>query len=136
MQHDAPADRAAHDGGLVEFECRGDFEDHAHIIARSEPVLLIFPADWRRGLSVPRHVEHDHAIVFRDAPIVQQAAILPTVGACSVQAKQGNAVAGFLDIETVRPPEQVEMQIAADGWLETRAHAVASPRSTASTPLK
>ena len=87
---------------------------------------------------MPRHVEHDDAVVFRDARIVEQAAILPPVGAGGVQAEQRNALACLLDIEAVRAAEQVEMQIAADGRFETRAHA-ASLRgwpAAAITPLK
>ena len=87
---------------------------------------------------MPRHVEHDDAIVLGDARVVEQAAILPPVGARGVQAKERNAFARFLDIEAMRAAEQVEVQIAADGWLETRAHA-ASLRglpAAAITPLK
>ena len=110
MQHDAPADRAAHDDRLVEFERVGDFDDHAHIVARGELVFRVLPAGRRRRLAVPGHVEGDDAEVRRDARIVHQAAILPRVGAGGVQAEKRNALAGLLDIEPVRLAEQIEMQ--------------------------
>ena len=92
MQHDAPADRAAHHHRPVELERGGDFQDHAHVVARGEPVFFVLPSDGRRGFAVPRHVEHDDAIVLRDALVVEQAAILPPVRAGGVQAEQRNAV--------------------------------------------
>ena len=85
---------------------------------------------------MPRHVEHDHAIVLRDALVVEQAAILPAVGAGGVQAEQRNAAAGFLDVEAMRAAEQIEMQVAADRRFEARAHGAPFPAAAAITPLK
>ena len=61
MQHDAPADRAAHGDRLVEPKRVGDFDDHAHIVARGELVFRVLPAGRRRRLAVPGHVEGDDA---------------------------------------------------------------------------
>ncbi len=105
IEHDAAADRAAHHHGLVELQRVGDLQDHLHIVARGEPVLLVLIAIGRRGFAVPRHVEHDDAVVVGDARIVEQPAILPAVGARGVQAEQRNALAGFLDVEPVRAAE-------------------------------
>ena len=64
-------------------------------------------------------------------------AVLPTVGAGRVQAEQGNAAAGFLDVEPMRLPKEVEMQIAPDYGFETRAHAASfRTPAAATTPLK
>ena len=64
---------------------------------------------WRRG----------------DALVVHQRAVLPAVGARGVQAQQRRALARFLDIDAVMAPEQIEMHVAADDRLESRAHAPA-----------
>ena len=86
---------------------------------------------------MPGHVEGDHAMVPRDARIVHQGTILAPVGAGGVQAQQRGTLARFLDIETVRPAEQIEMHIAAGDRLEFRAHAAPpAARSLASASLK
>src|SRR5579872_3627168 len=136
MQHDASADRAAHDHRLVEFERVRDVHDHAHVIARGELILRILPAGRRRGFAVPWHVESDDTEVCRHARIVHQSAILPRVRTGSVQAEQGNAPTRFLDKKPVRFAEQVEMKITAGGWLETRIHRAGSRRGAAITSLK
>ena len=113
IKHDAAADRAAHHHRAVELQRVGDFQDHPDVVARGELVFLVLEALRRRRFAVPRHVEHDDAIVFGDALVVEQAAILPAVGARGVQAEQRNALAGLLDIEPVRPVEQRHVEIAA-----------------------
>ena len=122
IEHDAAADRAAHHHRLVELQRVGDLQDHLDVAARGELVLLVLIALGRRRLAVPRHVEHDDAVVVGDALVVEQAAILPAVGAGGVQAEQRNALAGLLDVEPVRAAEQIEVQIAAGDRLEARAH--------------
>ena len=139
MQHDASADRAAHDHRLVEFERVGDVDDHAHVVARGELYSRVLPAGGRRGLAVPGHVEGDDAEIVGDALVVHQPAILAAVGAGGVQAEQRNALAGLLDIKPVRLAEQIEMQIAAGNRFEARAHRgplSASLRGAAITSLK
>lgn len=74
---------------------------------------------------MPWHVEGDDAMAVRDAIVVHQRPVLTTVGAGGVQAQERRAPAGFLDIDAVFPSEQIEMHIAADNRLETRAHAPA-----------
>ena len=64
------------------------------------------------------------------------AAILPPVAAGGVQAQQRRALARLLDIDAMRPAEQIEMHVAADDRLEPRAHAAAPARSLASASLK
>ena len=118
IERDAAADRAAHHHRLVELERIGDFQDHLDVAARGELVFLVLIALRRRRLAVPRHVEHDDAIVVGDALVVEQAAILPAVRAGGVQAEQRNALAGLLDVEPVRAAEQREIEIAADDGLE------------------
>ena len=76
-------------------------------------------------------------MVLRDARIVHQRAVLPPVRAGGVQAKQRRALAGFLDIDAMLAPEQIEMHVAADDRLEVRAHARRSlGRSLPSASLK
>ena len=50
--------------------------------------------------------------------VVEEAAVLPAVGAGRVQAHERNALAGLLDVEAVRLAGDVEVQVAADGRLE------------------
>ena len=85
---------------------------------------------------MPGHVEGDDAKILGDARIVHDAAILPAVGAGGVQAEQGNALAGLLDIEPMRTAEHLEMHVAAGDGLEARLHEAALLRSEASTSLK
>ena len=113
MQHDAAADRATHGHGLVECERVGDLHDQSHIVARSELVFGVLPAGRRRRLAMPRHVKGDDAVVCGDAFIVHQATILPRVGAGGVQAEQGDALAGLLDVKPLRFAEQLAIQVAA-----------------------
>ena len=134
MQHDASADRAAHGDRLVELERVGDFDDHAHIVARGELVFGVLPAGGRRGLAVPGHVEGDDAEMFASRAHRSSA---PRYWRASEPAvcrqSRGMPWPGFLDIKPVRLAEQIEMQIAAGDWLEARAHRMASrcaaPRS-------
>ena len=60
---------------------------------------------------MPGHVKGDHTEVFRDAAVVQQAAILAGVGTCRVHAKQRNALSGFLNIQAMRFSQQVAAQV-------------------------
>ena len=54
-----------------------------------------------------------------------------------MQAKQGRALAGLLDIDAMGAPEQIEMHIAAEDRLEARAHATTpAGRSLAKASLK
>jgi len=61
-------------------------------------------------------------VALRDALLVHQRAILPAVGARGVQAQQWRARACLFDIDAMLAPEQFEMQVAANDWLELRAH--------------
>ena len=63
---------------------------------------------------MPRQVEGDHAIAAGDLAIVQERAVLPSVGAGGVQADQRNALARLLEIEPVRLAVEVQAQVAAD----------------------
>ena len=72
---------------------------------------------------MPGHVEGDDAMPRGDARIVHQRPVLAPVGACGVQAQQRGALARLLDIEAMRPAEQIEMHITADDRLEPRRHA-------------
>lgn len=74
----------------------------------------------------------------RDPLFVHQRAILSPVGAGGMQAQQRHALAGLLDIDTMLPPEQVEMHVAAGDRLEARGHVLQAPagRSLASASLK
>ena len=44
MQHNAAADRAAHDNGPLKLECVNDVKDQTHIAGRSQLILPILPA--------------------------------------------------------------------------------------------
>ena len=134
IEHDATPDGAAHDDRLVELERVRDFQDHLHIVARGEAVFLVLPADRRRGLAVPGHVERDDAEALRDARLVEQAAVLAAVRPGRVQAEEWNARSGLFEIEPVRTAEQFEIEIAADDRFEARAHG-ATRRGAASTSL-
>ncbi len=85
---------------------------------------------------MPGHVEGDHAEVFRDAAVVQQAAILAGVGTRRVHAKQRNALSGFLNIQTMRFSQQIAAQIAAGNCFVLWAHRLLSRRGAAMTSLK
>ena len=86
---------------------------------------------------MPGHVEGDDAMARGDARIVHQRAVLAAIAAGGVQAKQRHALARFLDVKPVRPAEQIEMHVAADDRLESRAHAAPpTGRSLASASLK
>ena len=137
MQRDAAADRTADQDRSVEFECGRNLQNHRRVLRRGELVLLLVPARRRRRFAVPGHVEGNDAMLRRDARIVHQAAILPPVASRRMQAQQRRALARFLDIDAVRPAEQIEMHVAAGDRLEPRAHA-ATPgaRSLASASLK
>ena len=76
------------------------------------------------GEDLPCQVEGDDAVTARDALIVHQRAVLPSVGAGGVQTQQRGALAGLLDIEPMFPPEQIEMHVAAGDRLELDAHAL------------
>src|SRR5262249_2249936 len=79
----------------------------------------------------------DDAVARGDMRIVHQRAILPAVAARGVQAEQRRTLPRLLDIEPVRPAEQVEMHVAAGDGFETRAHAATPfPRSFASASWK
>src|SRR5882724_5650422 len=69
---------------------------------------------------MPRQVENNDAETARDLGIVQQRAILPSVGAGGVQADQRDALPCFLEVEAMRPAVQVESQVTADGRLDDR----------------
>ena len=137
MQRDAAADRASDRDRTVEFERGHDLEDHGGVLRRGQLVFLVVPARRRRRLAVPGHVEGDDAVAAGDAFVVHQRAVLPAVGAGGVQAQQRRARARLLEIDAVRPSEQIEMHVAADDRLECRGHATAPPaRSFASASLK
>jgi hypothetical protein len=114
----------------------GHRKDHLGILRRSELVFLVVPADRRRRLAVPWHVEGDDAVARGDTRVVHQCAILAAIGARGVQAQQRRAAARFLDIDAMLAAEQVEMQIATDGGFKMRAHAAAPARSFTSASLK
>src|SRR4029078_9251639 len=76
MQHNAAANRAAHDNGSLKLECVNDVKDQTHIFRRSQLIFAVLPAGRRRGLAMPGHVKGDHTEVFCDAAVLQQAAIL------------------------------------------------------------
>ena len=118
VQHDAPADGAAHRHRLVERERIDHGHDGVDVGARCQLVLGLVPARRRRGLAVPGQVEGDDAELGKRLGVVEEAAVLPAVGARRVQAQQRDAGAGLLDIEPVRLALDVEAQIAADGGLE------------------
>ena len=68
---------------------------------------------------MPRQVEGDDAKARQRLGIVEEAAILPAVGAGRVQAHERDALAGLLDVDAVRLAGDVEAEIAADGGLES-----------------
>ena len=125
MQRDAPSDRAAHHDRLVEFQRGHDVEDHGGVMRRGQLVLLVVPAGRWRRFAMPGHVEGDDAMVFGNAGMIHQGAILPSIRSRGMQAKQRRALSGFLDIDPMRAAEQVEMHVTPDDGLECRAHAVA-----------
>ena len=118
VQHDAPADGAAHHHRLVEAERVDDAHDGVDVGARGELVLGPLPARRRRGLAVPRQVEGDDAEAGQRLGIVHEAAILPAIRAGRVQANQRDAFARLLDVDAVRLAGDVDAQVAADGGLE------------------
>ena len=144
VQHDAPADGAAHHHRLVEAKRIDDGHDGVDVGARGELVLGLLPARRRRGFAVPGQVEGDDAELGENLGVIEKAAVLPAVGAGRVQADERDAGTGFLDVEPVRLALDVEAQIAADGRLELRSGAgahrarssAAAERGRASSSLK
>ena len=67
---------------------------------------------------MPGHVEGDDAELGEDLGIVHEAAVLPAIRAGGVQADEGDARAGLLDIETMRLALDGETEVAADRRLE------------------
>ena len=108
VQHDAPADGAAHRHRLVETERIDDGHDGVDVGARRQLVLGLVPARRRRGLAVPGQVEGDDAKLCQRLGVVEKAAVLPAVGTGRVQAEERDAGAGLLDIEPVRLALDVE----------------------------
>ncbi len=74
---------------------------------------------------MPRHVEGDDAKALRDVGIVQDATILPSIGAGRVQAQQRDPFARFLEIDAIAPAFEIERQVAADDRLERGRHCAA-----------
>ena len=143
VEHNAAADRAAHDDRALQFHCPAESPDGRRIGRRRQPVLVALPAvGWRR-LAVPGHVEREHAIAPGDLGIGEQVAELPAVGASGVQADQGNAAAcrgaGFLEIEAMGNALDFEPDVAADHRIKSRCHRQLSSgnrRGSASRSLK
>ncbi len=130
VENEAAADRAAHDDGSREIECIANVDHHPRIALGGELVLLGLEADGRQRFAVPRHVEHDDAVVSRDHRVVEEVAELAAIGARGVQADERDATPGFLDVESVRTARQREMAIAADDRLEGGFHGVRLLTST------
>ncbi|MNK92985.1 hypothetical protein D3C87_1131270 [compost metagenome] len=57
VQHDASADRAAHDQGPVQRQGIGHRDDRLRVFLRSQLVGLLLPAFGRRRLAMPGQVE-------------------------------------------------------------------------------
>jgi hypothetical protein len=67
---------------------------------------------------MPGHVEGQHAEVARDHAVVEEMAILLSVGARGVEADERDALAGLLEVDAMRAPAQGQRQVAADDGLE------------------
>src|SRR5262245_15584314 len=67
---------------------------------------------------MPWQVEGDDAEAAGDLAVVQERAVLPAVGAGGVQAKEGNALSRFLEVQALRAARHIEPQVAADDRLE------------------
>ena len=76
----------------------------------------------KRGEAV---LEGDDAEVLRKLPISEQMPPLPPVRAGGVQAHQRNARSVLLEIDPVHVTADVDMDIAADHWLDLPVHAAA-----------
>ena len=131
VEHDAPADRAAHDHRPVELQGTAEGTDGSRVGRRRQPVLARLPAVGRRRLAVPRHVEGQHPEALRDLGVGQQMAVLPVVGAGGVQADQRDPLAGLLEVEAVRDAVDLHPQVAADHRLERGRHGSVLLRQTA-----
>src|SRR5262245_66112457 len=113
MQHNAPADRAAHDNGFLKLESVNDVKDQTYVVRRSQLIFTVLPAGGGRSLAMPWHVESNHTKVAGDAFVVEQAAILAGGGTRRVRAEQRNAFSRFLNIQAMRFPQQIPGQIPA-----------------------
>ena len=123
VQHDPPADGAAHDDGAVEAKGLGHPHHQPGIAGGGQAILLGLPAGGRAGFAVARHVEGDAAEAAGDVGVVQQVPPLAAVAAGGVQQQQRHALAGFLDIDPVRPALDVHAQVTAGDRLDRDAAA-------------
>ena len=86
---------------------------------------------------MPGHIEGNDAMAHGDARIVHQRPVLAPVGAGGVQAEERRPLTRLLHVDTMWPPEQIELHVAANDRLEARHHADApAGRSFASASLK
>ena len=122
VEHDAPADRAAHDDRPVELHGPAEGADGGRIGLRGQAVLATLPAIGRRRLAVPGHVERQHAEAPGDFRIGQQVAVLAVVGARRMQANKRNAAPRFFEIETMSDAFYVGSQVTAGHGVELGCH--------------
>ena len=129
IEHDAPADRAAHDHRPLELQLARDGHDHGRVRPGGEAVVLALPAFRRRRLAVPRHVERDDAPVAQEFCVIEHRAPLAAVGAGGMEAKKRDAGASLLVIDAMHAPVERDVRVAADDGLDHR-------RSVASSSLR
>jgi hypothetical protein len=121
LEHDAPADRAAHHDRALQAEFLRYGEHHSAVAFGAQAVILVFPTGRRRGLAVPRHVEGDNAKTPRDRRIVEHRPVLTAVGAGGVQAEKRDALARLLEVQAVLAAAELDARITADDRLELHA---------------
>ncbi len=122
IEHDAPADRAAHHDRLVQFHGLAEGADRRRVGLCSQAIFAALPAVRRGRLAVPRHVEGQHAEAPGDLGVGQQVTVLAIVGAGGVKADEGDAFSGLLEIEAMGNAFDLGPQIAADHRIELGRH--------------
>jgi hypothetical protein len=127
LEHDAPADRAAHHHRPLEPELARELHDHRRVAFGREAVILVLPPRRRRGLAVPGHVEGDDSEPLGYLLIVQHGPVLPAIGSGRMQAKQWNPLPRLLEIDALLP----DVRVAPDDRLEL--HALRGAASTSFT---
>ena len=132
VEHDPPADRAAHQHRPVELQHVRDGKDRPCIGLGGEPVLLVLVTGRGERLAVPRHVEGDHPVVRGHRVVEHQVPVLAAVGAGGVQAEERYALPRLLEEQAARPAVELQRGVAAgDRFVFNRHRRPPAPRGAA-----
>ena len=118
MEHDAAPDRASHDHRPLEVQGPRHPHHGIHVGICRQLVDALLVAVRRGRLAVQGQVEGNDPEVAGDVGIVQHRTVLAGIGPGGVEAQQGNALARFLEVDSVRLAADVEVQVAPGDGLD------------------